>query len=66
MAKGLPLQPNRNGLPEFRPYVYRGTGEDIGPALPRKPYVRRRRPDRCGRCGYLLVAPGHRIMCGSD
>jgi hypothetical protein len=25
----LPGRPVRNGLPEFRPYVYRGTGADV-------------------------------------
>jgi hypothetical protein len=22
-------------------------------------------PERCGTCGYLLTAPGHKLACGS-
>ena len=56
----------RNGMPAFRPYVYRGTGEDTGPRLPRKkraPRVTRPGDGRCRACGYLLTAPGHKLAC---
>jgi hypothetical protein len=56
-----------NGLPEWRPYVYRGTGRDTGPRLPRKKRVARQLPadGRCRKCGYLPGSPGHRLECGS-
>jgi hypothetical protein len=63
--------PSRNGLPEFRPYVYRGTGEDtltpprFGPA-PRKggPRGRPSKDGRCGGCGYMRGSASCRAECG--
>jgi len=63
----LPGRPLRNGLPEFRPYVYRGTGYDqLTPFLGRdtdEPPVSRP-SGRCKDCGYLVTADGHKLACG--
>jgi hypothetical protein len=64
----------RNGLPEFIPYVYRGTGEDtLTPHLSTTygtdddapAQVHGRNPWRqCQSCGYRIGAPGHKAACG--
>jgi hypothetical protein len=65
------------GLPEFRPYVYRGTGEDQitpdlagGGATQRRNWARGARPGpvvdadgRCVSCGYLASGRNHKTMC---
>jgi hypothetical protein len=57
------------GLPAFRPYVYRGTGEDVlTPNLSRgpepQPFKRTVIDGHCTECGYAVTAPGHLIECG--
>jgi hypothetical protein len=71
---------SRNGLPEFRPYRYGGTGADVL----ERPQPERLHPEhaeavagmdaltttvpavRCKKCGYLTSAAGHRIACGEN
>jgi hypothetical protein len=60
----------RNGLPGFKPYVYRGTGVDtLTQGLSRGPRPRRKPADpnppdgRCPSCGYLLRSRNHHWIC---
>jgi hypothetical protein len=58
-------------LPEFVPYVYRGTGRDeltpnmSGLGVRRNKGRRPKRPTGpCPRCGWGLSGPNHKIECG--
>ena len=61
----------RNGLPGFRPYVYRGTGEDtLTPRALREQLdtadvpVELTEAGRCAACGYRPSSRNHKTLCG--
>jgi len=56
----LPGRPVRNGLPEFRPYVYRGTGVDqLTPHLDDPEPVRAAAPQSCYCAGTMYAYRKH-------
>lgn len=78
IARPVPGTVPRTGLPEWKPYVYRGLGYDqLEPSRSafgrrmaersrrqRKSYRKRGTGGRCADCGYLVTAPGHQLACG--
>lgn len=76
--RGRGLGSPRNGLPEPKRYVYRGTGEDIMPAAvmpdPGEPVVMPRERSgggrrmqygrtQCGACGWDRRSKRHQALC---
>ena len=62
---------SRNGLPEPKPYVYRGSGrDDITPPRLREQLDRQELEaievtpaGKCCQCGYKATSQNHRTLC---